>query len=134
MLALLRNTFVSRDQLLWKRLYMTYVRPHLKYALVFWGPYIKAGMVIAAHKGWLPEEGTEVNKFYKTVKSAAIDHFFANRVVNNWNSLPDSVVDATQTNAFKKRLDEFQPRDYSSPLDWLGTSCSPISVNRSALN
>ena len=30
-LALLRNTFVSREPLQWKRLYTTFVRPHLKY-------------------------------------------------------------------------------------------------------
>ena len=40
-LALLRNTFVSRDPLLWKRLYMTYVRPHLDYAVATWNSYTK---------------------------------------------------------------------------------------------
>ena len=30
---------------------------------------------------------------------------FGNRVVNDWNSLPDSVVQATSVDAFKGRLD-----------------------------
>ena len=33
--------------------------------------------------------------------------FFTNRVVNMWNSLPDSVVHAESTDVFKKRLDKF---------------------------
>ena len=32
-------------------------------------------------------------------------NFFAVRVVNSWNSLPDSVVTAPSVNAFKSRLD-----------------------------
>ena len=38
-LALLRNTFVSRDPILWKKLYTTYVRPHLEYAVAAWNLY-----------------------------------------------------------------------------------------------
>jgi len=33
--------------------------------------------------------------------------FFINRVVNMWNSLPNSVVRAESTDVFKKRLDKF---------------------------
>jgi len=33
--------------------------------------------------------------------------FFTNRVLNMWNSLPDSVVHAESTDIFKKRLDKF---------------------------
>jgi len=33
--------------------------------------------------------------------------FFTNRVVNMWNSLPNSVVHAESTDVFKKRLDKF---------------------------
>ena len=32
-------------------------------------------------------------------------HFFSNRVISTWNSLPQSVVDAPSVNAFKNRLD-----------------------------
>jgi len=34
-------------------------------------------------------------------------HFFTARIVNIWNSLPNSVVDAHSVNAFKARLDKF---------------------------
>ena len=33
--------FVSRDVGLWKRLYTTYIRPHLEYAIQAWNPYTK---------------------------------------------------------------------------------------------
>ena len=33
--------------------------------------------------------------------------FFSARIVNVWNSLPNSVVDACTVNAFKARLDKF---------------------------
>ena len=33
-------------------------------------------------------------------------HFFTARIVNIWNSLPNSVVDASTVNAFKARLDK----------------------------
>ena len=42
MLAVLKNTFVSRDPSLWKKLFTTYVRPHLEYAVSAWSPYTKA--------------------------------------------------------------------------------------------
>ena len=34
-------------------------------------------------------------------------HFFSACIVNIWNSLPNSVVDASTDNAFKARLDKF---------------------------
>jgi len=33
--------------------------------------------------------------------------FFSACIANNWNSLPNSVVDASTTDAFKARLDKF---------------------------
>ena len=41
MLVLLKNTFVSKNPSLWKKLYMIYLRPHLEYALSTWSPYTK---------------------------------------------------------------------------------------------
>ena len=32
-------------------------------------------------------------------------HFFTNRIVNNWNSLPDHIVNAGSLNVFKNSLD-----------------------------
>jgi len=34
-------------------------------------------------------------------------HYFSARIVNIWNSLPDTVVDANTVNIFKARLDKF---------------------------
>ena len=34
----LKNNFISRDALLWKRLYIIYIRPHLEYAVGAWNP------------------------------------------------------------------------------------------------
>ena len=33
--------------------------------------------------------------------------FFSNRVVNNWNSLPEDIVHSGNVNIFKARLDKF---------------------------
>ena len=41
-LVLMRNTFVLKDPLLWKKLYTTYVRPDLEYAIPAWSLYTKA--------------------------------------------------------------------------------------------
>jgi len=46
--------------------------------------------------------------FRKTVQDMiCVNSFFINRVVNMWNSLPNSVVHAESTDVFKKRLDKF---------------------------
>ena len=34
-------------------------------------------------------------------------HYFTNRAIPIWNSLPDSVVRAKTVNSFKNRLDQF---------------------------
>ncbi len=36
-----RRTFISKDEKLWKKLYLTYVRPHLEFAVQVWNPYLK---------------------------------------------------------------------------------------------
>ena len=33
--------------------------------------------------------------------------FFSNRIVDDWNNLPEQVVDATSVNNFKDRHDKF---------------------------
>ena len=53
---------------------------------------------------------TRGNK-YKLVKSRSrLDirkHFFSQRVVNEWNKLPDSVVEAESVNSFKNKYDSY---------------------------
>ena len=41
MLGMLKRTFVTRNKDIWKKLYTTYVRPHLEFAVSAWNPYLK---------------------------------------------------------------------------------------------
>ena len=43
-------------------------------------------------------------------------HFFSQRVVNEWNSLPQHVIEASTVNMFKNRLDKYW-RDMSNKSD-----------------
>jgi len=52
-------------------------------------------------------------------------NIFAVLIVNIWNSLPNSIVDASTVNAFKARLDRFwshQAVKYDFKADLTGTS------------
>ena len=40
----------------------------------------------------------------------ARDNFLSNRVVNDWNGLPNEIVNSKSVNQFKNRLDEFTKR------------------------
>jgi ribonucleases P/MRP protein subunit RPP40 len=51
--------------------------------------------------------GNSFKLYKKGVKLDVAKYSFANRVVNNWNKLPDTVVKAETVNAFKGRLDKF---------------------------
>ena len=51
-------------------------------------------------------------------------YYFANRVINVWNSLPNYVVNSDTTNQFKNRLDKFwenQEVVYNYKAEILGT-------------
>ena len=39
-LGMLKKTFMCRDSDLWKKLYISLVRPHLEYAVQVWNPYL----------------------------------------------------------------------------------------------
>ena len=41
------------------------------------------------------------------VRSKLLQHYFSNRCVNNWNSLPYNVVNAVSLDVFKTALDDF---------------------------
>ena len=46
------------------------------------------------------------------------ENVFGHRVVNDWNSLPDSVVAAESVNIFKNRLDvHWEKEKYIMPFD-----------------
>ena len=43
---------------------------------------------------------------------------FSNRIVNDWNSLPESVVSAETVNQFKARIDKhWSDNKYDNPFD-----------------
>ena len=48
-------------------------------------------------------------------------HFFSERVINMWNVLPDQIVDAPTTTAFKNRLDRHWKK-YQYSLDSIPTT------------
>jgi len=45
-------------------------------------------------------------------------HFFSNRIIAAWNSLPNIIVTAESTNIFKNRLDRFWVNQ-EIKFDWL---------------
>jgi len=60
--------------------------------------------------------------FYYNIRK----YSFCPRVVNVWNSLPENVVDAENTNTFKTRLDKFWQNkdmlyDYRAELTGIGS-------------
>jgi len=46
-------------------------------------------------------------------------HFFSNRIIAEWNSLPNIIVNAESTNIFKNRLDRFW-NNQEIKYDWHG--------------
>jgi len=60
--------------------------------------------------------------------------FFSARIVNIWNCLPNSVVDASTVNAFKAWLDQFwshQAVKYDFTADLTGTGNRSEEVSKS---
>ena len=167
MLGRLKKSFRSRGFHLWRTLYLTYIRPHLEFAVQAWSPHQKSDIAIleqVQHRATktiesikhLPYEqrlqllglttleerrvrgdiieqfkianGIELVDFSVPQKQPASQaqynlrghsrrlerqivqnceerqHFFSNRVVNPWNALSQSAVDATSVNAFKDRI------------------------------
>ena len=50
---------------------------------------------------------SNTNKIFKTrFTTKKYQHYFTNRVINNWNSLPKEIVCAESTNVFKNKLDK----------------------------
>ena len=50
---------------------------------------------------------TSTNKLFKPrFITKQFQHFFSNRIINNWNSLPEDIVCAKSLNVFKNALDK----------------------------
>jgi ribonuclease P/MRP protein subunit RPP40 len=64
------------------------------------------------HKFWNPASTTNTRghdcKIFKPqARVNSVKSFFTHRVVDEWNSLPQDVVDANSVNSFKNRLDKY---------------------------
>jgi len=55
-------------------------------------------------------DGSQHETVETTSQSWCPEIFFSQRVVKEWNLLPQEVVDATSVNQFKNRLDKFCQR------------------------
>jgi hypothetical protein len=59
-------------------------------------------------------------------------HFFSNRIVATWDSIPNNVVSAESTNTFKSRLDKFWAhRDFKFVWNADNTGIGSHSINSS---
>ena len=164
-LGVLKKAYTSRDPLTITTLYKAFVRPHLEYGNVIWGPFYegdkhmiervqrrvsklvpelkdlpyeerlkrlrlpsleyrrKRGDMIWMYKIMNELVRIDSTKLFtpykisktrgherKVVRKHAVKlvriNSFAQRTVNNWNSLPEYVVEAKSLNTFKNRLDE----------------------------
>lgn len=68
--------------------------------------------------------GNKYKLYQSYVKYDLRKHFFTNRVVSLWNSLPNNVVDSDSINCFKNRLDKFWSKQdvvFNWEADFTGT-------------
>ena len=70
----------------------------------------------------------QILRFYHDIKKYA----FVSRIINVWNSLPNSVVEVDSINVFKKRLDKYWSYqdfmfDYTAEIAGIGDR-SELSV------
>ena len=50
--------------------------------------------------------GTSLKLEKRRCQTTMRQHCFSNRVINNWNSLPESIISAPTVNSFKSKLDQ----------------------------
>jgi len=58
-------------------------------------------------------------------------YFFCTRIINTWNSLPESVISASTTDSFKNKLDKFRSNqdllnNYKAELTGIGNRSSLV--------
>ena len=151
---------MSREIVVWKKLYTMYIRPHLEFAAPVWNPYLEGdintlervqnratkicmkginkekrlkilcltslkerrvrGDLIQMYKivkeiekvDWYhPQETVPARGRRDAYRSDGIENckerssFFTNRIISEWNLLPDDVVSAPSIDSFKERQD-----------------------------
>ena len=82
-----------------------------------------SNIILTPHVG-VATRGNKYKLCQSSVKYDLKKHFFTNRVVSLWNSLPDEFVDSNTINCFKGRLDKFwdnQSVKYNWDADFTGT-------------
>ena len=95
---------------LWTWLYTAVLEDHVtEYGISFHAFANDTQLYIACCQHLLPANtrGNHYKLQNHTFHYDLRKHFFSARIVNIWNSLPNSVVDARTVNAFKARLDKF---------------------------
>lgn len=63
-----------------------------------------------------PNRGHKIQLTRDLAKTKPAHHFLSNRVVHNWNKLPEHVVSATSINNFKNKLDKWLSTEKKSLL------------------
>jgi len=58
-------------------------------------------------RAWMATRGHSCRLFKQFAFRELRQNYFPHRVVNNWNSLPSSIVETQSTNEFKKLFDNF---------------------------
>ena len=61
--------------------------------------------------------GHDLRLIKKSVRTSCFQHFFTNRIINTWNSLPQETVSVGTVNAFKNGIDKiFANKMYCTDL------------------
>ena len=97
-------------------------------SLIFWFP-LHCGSGLIKEESYITR-GNDFRLQKLPVRYDLRKFGFSNRVINKWNSLPNSVVSVNTTNTFKVRLDKFWHNqdivyDFRAQLQGTG-SCSEV--------
>ena len=67
--------------------------------------YLDVNETIFFTRAWMTTRGHSFRLFKQFASREVRQNYFSHRVINHWNSLPSSVVEAQSTNEFKKCFD-----------------------------
>ena len=62
-------------------------------------------------RAWMATRGHSCRLFKQFALNEVRQKYFPHRLVNNWNSLPNSIVEAKSTNEFKKLFDNLNKKE-----------------------
>jgi hypothetical protein len=108
-LSSLKNSFVSRDSLVWKQLYSTYVRPHTEFAVQAWSPYLKKDIAV------LERVQHRASKIPQSMKGKNYEERCA-----AWN--------ITSLETRRTRGDLIQKFKFENSIDEINWHANPISI------